>query len=556
MSTKLGRSAFPAGHSRDDFECFGPVATKDTEFAGYRLADFGCFKQDEGTDSNKMYHAAVVKSKKDGKFYLYVEYGRTKDGIPSSPQYQFTVCSDAAEAEREFVKQCAEKNTKRGIWEKVGSKERYVPKPKKDGTTEDLYVVRYMLSRAVGLPAAKNICNKDSLPVAAPTEKKSLKSAKKKIDLSTRKLLKDLLGGTVSYTRSVMVGNAMPALSAITDARDLLDDALVQLKKTGDKVENQVADPTLKKLTYALYGMIPKAKAAGAAEATWILSQDNIGRWKDDLDAFENALKSANVEEVSDDNEDIMQGIPANIESIDMASELGVWLKNWWVNSTRNKHGHRTLQIHNLWKVERHGDFDVFKKNVEVISGEMPEKWNNERPMFYENQKQRPDLTAEERKLFYKSNSALLFHASRSVNVPGIIRENFRFATELKKSGSGVVINGAMFGSNAIYHADDWGKSANYASVPNGSRSMYAGNNGHIAGRYSFMFAVDVALGVPYVSMDAHGFTEPPKGHHSVFGKAGKTSSWGYAGGLQNNEWMIYKKGRNLIKYLAEVSWY
>jgi predicted DNA-binding WGR domain protein len=548
MAKKLGRSEFPSGHSRDDFECFGPVATKDTDFVGCRLADFGCFKQDEGTDSNKFYHAAVVKSKKDGRYYLYVEYGRTKDGVPSSPQYQFTSCSDVAEAEQEFVKQCAEKNTKRGIWEKVGSKERYVPKPKKDGTTEDLYVVRYMLSRAVGLAAAKNICNKDSLPVAAPTEKKSTKTAKKKIDLPTRKLLKDLLGGTVSYTRSVMVGNAMPALSAISDARDLLDDALVRVKKVGDKVENQVADATLKKLTYALYGMIPKAKAAGAAEATWILSQDNIGHWKDDLDAFENALKSANVEEVNDDNDDIMQGIPANIESIDMKSELGMWLNNWWVNSTRNKHGHRTLQIHNLWKIERHGDFDTFKKNVEVISGEMPEKWNNERPMFYENQKQRPDLTASERKLFHNSNSALLFHGTRAVNVAGIIRENLRFPKQLV----GVVTNGAMMGEG-VYSADDWGKSAGYCSVGSG-RSMYAGSNGHVSGRRSFMFGVDVALGNPHVAPGAYGYTDAPKGHHCVLGKHNHTTAWG--GRLQNNEWIIYKKGRIILRYLAELSWY
>ncbi len=546
MATKLGRSALPTGHTREDFECFGPVATKDTDFSGAKLADLGCFKQDEGTDSNKYYHAAVVKSKKDGKYYLYVEYGRTKDGQPSSPQFQFTLCSSESEAMQEFADQCAGKNTKRGVWEKVGSKDRYVPKQKKDGTTEDLYVVRYMISRSVGLPAAKNICNADALPTVV-SNTKSVKKSAKKIDHQTQKLFRDLLGGTLKYTRSVMVGNTLPALSAITDARDLLSDALMQVKKVGNKVDDQIADGTLKKLTYNLYGMIPKSKPQGAAEATWILSQDNIGRWQDDLDAFETALKSANIEEVEDN--DVMQGIPADVESIDLQSELGKWLSNWWVNSTRNRHGHDKLVLHNLWKVSRHGDFDAFKKNVEKVASEMPAKWSEERPMFYENQKQRPDLSAPERKMFHTANSALLFHGTRAVNVPGIIRESLRFPNQLV----GVVINGAMWGPG-VYSADDWGKSANYCSTGGGRRSMYAGDSGHVQGRRSFMFGVDVCLGNPHVGKDAYGYTDAPSGCHSVFGKYGVSNAWG--GKLQNNEWIIYRKGRIVLRYLAEVSWY
>jgi hypothetical protein len=546
MATKLGRNEVPSGHSREDFECFGPVATKDTDFAGCKLADLGCFKQDEGTDSNKYYHAAVVKSKKNGKFYLYVEYGRTKDGLPSSPQFQFTDCGSESEAMDEFVDQCNSKNTKRGIWEKVGSKERFVPKPKKGGT-EDLYVVRYMISRSVGLPAAKNICNADAVVTSAPVAK-TKKKATTSVDVSTRNLFKDLLGGTVKYTRSVMVGNTMPAMSAITDARDLLNDALIQVKQVGDKVSTQVADPTLKKLTYNLYGMIPKSKPHGAPESSWILSQDNIGQWQNDLDAFETALKSTNIEEVEDD--DVMQGIPASVESIDLESDLGKYLANWWKTSSRRKHGHKELQIHNLWKVERHGDYSVFQKGVDSIAKEMPKAWCNERPMFYENQKQRPDLTSTERKLYHNSNTALLFHGTRAVNVAGIIRESLRFPNQLV----GVVINGAMFGPG-VYSADDWGKSANYCSVGSG-RSMYAGHTGHIPNRRSFMFAVDVCLGNPFVAKDAYGYTKAPDGHHCVFGKAGHTSSWGSYGGLQNNEWIIYKKNQIVLKYLAELSWY
>ncbi len=545
---KLGRNEIPSGNNREDFECFGPVATKDTEFKNYKLADLGCFKQ-EDVDSNKYYHACVCKSKKDGKWYMYVEYGRTNDGTSGKPQFQFTACASEAEAMEEFADQCAAKNTKRGVWEQLGSKPRFVPKTKKDGSTEDLYVVRTLVSRAVGLPAAKNICNADAVgttPVVATVVKKN----KSKVDKETSKLFKDLLGGTIKYTRSTMIGGTLPALSAINDARDLLQDAMGRVKVVGSVVDDQVKDPELKKYTYNLYGMIPKVKPQGVAEATWILSQDNIGRWNDDLDAFETALKSANVEETEIDD-DVMQGIPADLEYIPLNTDLGKFLVDWWVNNTRNKHGHSKLQIFNLWKINRHGDDDIFDKSLAGTLSEMPKKWNNERPMFIERQKERPDLTAARRKEYWEGNAFLGFHGTRAVNIPGIIRENLRFPNQLV----GVAITGAMFGPGS-YFADDWGKSANYCSTGGGGRSLYAGSSGHVAGRRSFMFACDVILGNPHVAKDAQGFTSPPTGHHCVFGKAGHTASWGSHGGLQNNEWIIYRKGRQCLRYLAELAWY
>lgn len=180
--------------------------------------------------------------------------------------------------------------------------------------------------------------------------------------------------------------------------------------------------------------------------------------------------------------------------------------------------------------------------------GEMPSKWNNERPLHQTTE--RPDLNAAERKLFHTSNTALMFHGSRSVNVPGIIRENFRFPNEL----TGVIISGAMFGPGT-YFADDVKKSVGYCSNPNPGRTAYYGGGGEVVGRHAFMFAVDVICGHPHVAPDAFGFSKPPKGHHCVFGKAGHTASWGRSGGLMNNEWIIYQKGRVEIRYLAEISW-
>ena len=96
---KIGKSAFPANHTANDFKAFGPVVTKDTEWGDCRLADLGCFKQ-ESVDSNKYYHLSVVQSTKDiNKWFAYFEWGRTRpDGRPDKPSFQFTECSSEIEA--------------------------------------------------------------------------------------------------------------------------------------------------------------------------------------------------------------------------------------------------------------------------------------------------------------------------------------------------------------------------------------------------------------------------------------------------------------------------
>jgi hypothetical protein len=541
MGKKFGIKETPKGLKFDDVECFGPVVSKDTEFDGCRMADMGCFLQEgkgEGgkvIDSNKYYHAAVVKH--DGKWYLYCEWGRTNNGRPSNPNFQFTEFSTEAEAMKDFVSQCKKKNTSRGEWSKVGSREIFVPKKDSNGNLKDLYTIRVLASRAVGLPKAKNICNADAISATATPIKTTTATKTSKVDPKTRKLFKDLLGGAIQYTKSSMVGGTVPAQSAIDDARELLQDALKQVKKIGAKVEDQVKDATLKQLTYTLYGMIPKVKAQGVDEEEWILSKDNIISWQQDLDAFETALKSAGVEDVDDD--DVMSGIPADVSWIDPKSDLGKWLSSWWVSASRNRHDHvRNFKILNMWQIERHGDYKTLERSQRQIAEEIPDKWNKERPLHQD--PSRFDLSTDARKLFQASNTGLVFHGTRSVNVPGIIRENFRFPKELV----GVVTNGAAFGPGT-YFADDFKKSCGYCSSP---RSYWAGGGG-VKGRESFMFACDVAFGHSHVALKSHGYTKPPDGHHSVFAKATKNTY------LQNNEWIIYSKGRAVLKYLAEVSW-
>ncbi len=81
---------FPENAGPNDFDCFGPPATRDGEFENSRICDMGCFTQD-GKDSNKYYHGAVVQNKNSLNWYAYFEWGRTGAARPS---FQFIGCRD------------------------------------------------------------------------------------------------------------------------------------------------------------------------------------------------------------------------------------------------------------------------------------------------------------------------------------------------------------------------------------------------------------------------------------------------------------------------------
>ena len=562
MAVKLGKNAFPAGHSEGDFKGFGPVVSEDTKWGDACLADMGCFKQGE-VDSNKYYHIAVVQSTINSKWFTYFEWGRTRpDGRPNKPAFQFHDCGSQQEAQQVAEKQFHAKNTKRGKWEQVGSKQRFVAK----APGKDVYVVRCTASRLVGLPCCENVANENALGALGAkkaTPKKKVAKKKKAVrqfDPQTIKLFRDLNAGAVQHANTLMTGRStgkatLPTQDSLDYGRELLDDAMARLKVVGDDHTAQVNDRELKLLTYDLYGRIPKHKPLGGAEQTWILSADNIRIWQLDIDALETVLQNQEVtveEEEFDDAPDPLYGIPADVRYIPDTDPLyeylvGEWRGStaghtgWWPNATRYQSGtgRSKLRIHNLWEVQRHGDRPTVRSNQERVLGEMPKNWNNERPMFHDKLKQRPDLNVAERKLFWGTNTGLLFHGTRSVNVPGIVRENLRFPKEL----SGVQITGAMFGPGS-YFADDWSKSAGYCSHPN---SIWGGG-GQVRGRKSFMFAFDVVLGHPHVAPGPRGYAGPPKGHHCVFGKAGHSH-------VANNEWIIYHKGYCEMRYLAEIEW-
>jgi len=529
---KLGRKTFPDGHGPEDFECFGPAATKDGEFENTMIVDMGCFKQD-GTDSNKYYHGAVVQSKKTKDWYAYFEFARTG---ASNPDYSFILCPSKESAQKEYYKKMHSKNDKRGQWIDHPNLGRILRAKAK----KDCYLVRSQATRSTGLPSAKTIKSSEQL-TASQIKKSSSKITRrnKKSDVHPEiiKLMRDLSVGTVKYTKSSMAeGAALPTLAAIEEGTNVLDAAMARLAKLGtNDTTALVSDKELRELTYHLYSRIPKKKPQRVAESTWILGPNNIQQWRFDLDAFESGLNSTdNIVEIQ---EDPYGGMPIDLEYLERTSSLGEMIYSWMPEATRNRHSYLgNLKIKNVYKVHRHGDENklthwqnkIIKDN---ISG-------HEIPLHQ--LRDRADLTRNEKKLFLRTNTVMLFHGTRSVNVKGILSTDLRLPKNLK--GGGAVISGAMFGSSCAYFADDVKKSAGYTSL---RRGYYTSGAGGISNRGAFMFIADVVLGKPHVASGPFGYTKAPDGCHSVMGKAGFSR-------VQNNEFMVYGTEQHRLRYLVE----
>lgn len=536
---KLEKSTFPANHNPNDFKAFGPPAMEDGNFENYKIADMGSFSQGEnskGSDSNKFYHAAVVQSKINGKWYVYFEWGRVG---ATNPQFQFTECCDENQAQSIFAAQCHEKNDKRGVWTTIAGKRTLTAKPGKD-----VYLVRQLATRSCGLPDCKTIKYTEDIKKIVKTPK--LKSSIK-IDPISAKLLADLSGGTISYTRGAMADSSIPSQTAIDYARDILTAAQKRLLIVGDDFDSQIADRDLRDYSAELYRRIPKKKPIGTPDEVWILSQNNILSWQSDLDAFESALnlETTENEEVSDP----YYGLPISMEWLDPKSEIGQFMYYWWPKATANKHYNlRELKVKNIWKISRNGDHEKLIATQERIIKDNPKI--SHKPLFQPNE--RVDVISSEKERYIKSNTGLLHHGTRSANLIGLMKENFRQPKEL----TGVVITGAMFSGcgGGTYLADDIKKSAGYTSL---AGSYWSKGSGGIKSRDAFMLTCDVVLGEPHLAPGPHPYIKPPNGTHCIFGKGRNalayTSGKEYSG-VENNEWIVFNKHQTEMRYLVEFS--
>lgn len=491
---KLPKDTTPSNHSFADFVSFGPVAEKDGEFDNVMMADFGCFNQDGSVDSNKFYFGALIQSSKTNDWYAYFEWGK----VGGHHQFQFLACDSKEEAIKEFQKQLHSKNDKRGEWFEHPTLGKMLRAKK----NKDCYLVRKQTSRNVNIISAQNISNETK---QVPTNTAKASDLKPDLHPECSALLKDLQLGSISYTKSSITGDT-PTQSAIDEARLILKTASATKKLS-----------ELQELTRILYCKVPKIKYKGV-DVT--LSADNIVEWANDLDAFESAIGSSTSEEIRYENY-------VRLEYIEKNTEFFREIDNWINSATRNKHGYISgkMKIRNIYVLYNDTQYKQYKKYQKAIIVE-----NVEKPLHQPNtEKLKPSCD--------KSNTAILFHGSRSANVSRILKSGKLL---LPKALSGVSINGSLYGAGS-YFADDWKKSAGYCSIDN---SAWVRGQGKINSRKAFMFIAHTVLGKPKVEMSPKGYSQPPVGFNSVMGKMGTN--------VLNNEFIIYDENANILNYLVE----
>ena len=519
---KLARDTYPESAAAKDFVCFGPPATRDGELEDVRICDLGCFQQD-GKDSNKYYHGAVVQHRKSKNWYAYFEWGRTGAATRS---FQFVACQCEEDARCTFAKQLHAKNDKRGEWVTIAGIKTLRAKKGKD-----CYLVRPMATRTTGLPDARNITAPRS-PKFQDAVCHTSSNGEKHGDPKTLKLLRDIRIATIDYTRRNMADSSIPTQVAVDEARSILGEASTRIASIDNDLETQINDKKLMQLTRLMFSRIPRKKKVNSDPSTWVLSQDNIQNWTDDLDAFESALHAISLEVHPD--ADILGEMNLEMCWVDPESKIGEKLYGWWPSATANRHKKiKTMAIRNLWKVNRLASEDTIPKTQKRIL-----KSKVDLSHCPCNQpKIRMDVPTKHRSDYKRSNTALLLHGTRSVNVNAILRESFRMPETLVA----VTLTGAKFGPG-IYFTDDWKKAANYS---NAKGSTEAGRVGAVRGRKAFMFAADVVLGTSHVPDRVKGFAKPPRGYHSVFGKADHS-------GVDDNEFVVYKTDQSRLRYLIE----
>ena len=553
MAVKFGRKRMPPGYNASDFQYVGRPANDQGDFGkDVGIADMACVNQFGQHNNAKHYHGGVVKSK-DGRWWVYLEWGRIKPGKSWSghfrgQDFQFVQCSSEADARSFFAKQMNSKNTKRLVKKNIGGRDIWAGKSGKDG-----YIVQKLATRERGLPDAYSI--KDSTgvtvkPKAAPkpvTAVKDSKPAKPKKTYQPQviALCRSLVGGTQDYARAAAASTGIiPTMDAIQEVRDdLLPLALKEISRIGNDVNKQIQDSKLIDLSKLVAALVPRPIPSGGsamarAKAT-ILSTENILSIQQDLDAFEAALKNEDFSmtkaKKQPDYLDVDTIMGAKLTWLDPKSDIGKFVEKTFRGMSNNRHSYlrSKLKVKNMYAVERPKQDQLFVDAVTELAKKRKRVTYKDRARLQPSS--RPDLGSFA-DIAAQANVFVGIHGTRPVNVHPIIKSNLRLPRQLK----GVHITGAAFG-HGIYFATDWKKSYGYT----GHGRAYYGSGGQISGRGFFMFLADVAMGKGYMTKSTGSWVQPPRGTDSV-------AAFPEYSSVVNDEHIIFNPHYQRIRYIIE----
>jgi len=469
--------------------------------------------------SNKFYH---IELQVDGsKCEIFTQYGPTGTSNPTNDWRYFD--ADRTGAEKEF--------------------ERLVKSKVKKG-----YQEIDVAQRAHGSEEAK----KQTKAVQLKNAKDLTKSAAvSKLDAGQKAIVSLFFNAQdefVAQTLKCPLGQLTNA--QIDKGRDSLNEAKDIVNK--NKVLTPDVVNAIDSLTNIFYGLIPHNLGSGARGQMTHLRLDTLDKIvskEEDLDTLLDA-KQVNAVLKKDSSVDAKyNSLNCDFEMIDSNDPLFKFLSDYFAQTKVRGHGYDRERVTKIWKMKRKDAKEhAFMSNAERIAGERKDgkhtfataanRLSGGKSKLWVPGK-RPDLDRTQRALYNRANIWLSWHGTRSANLVGITRRG------LLVRPTGAVHTGSMFGDGK-YFAWQSTKSLNYCDG-----GYWTGGRGSSK---KYMFLMDSAFGNMHEVTSSHFFRSPPKGFHSVYGKAGG----GRYGGLRNDEIITYdfddKDNQSSIRYLFEIA--
>jgi poly [ADP-ribose] polymerase len=470
-----------------------------------RVQDLSC--TDIKGNNNKYYHLEVQVSKDGKSSRVHSEYGRVGATNPAR-EYRYASKDDCIKIFDSIIKSKTQRKN-------------------------EPYVKIDLASRDIGSKGAQAI----KKAVDTADDKKKAPKVASKLDNEVQRLVGSFFSATTQFVATnLKCPLGQLSRDQIDQGRAVLDQAK-QLVNAGQTI-NKKTKEQLEELTSKFYSLIPHNFGFKKLDADKLLLSDlvKIAMKESDLDVFLDAKNASSVLEAEVDEK--YGSLKAGLEPVDKKDPVFKWLDTL-VHETRAAN-HKFLgkiTVKSIFKLARHGEAgysdNQFIQNATDIAKECG-KYN---APHVKKVADRPDIDAKTQKLYQEANVWPVFHGTRNANMVGIVTRGLLIRP------AGAVHAGSMFG-DGIYFAHQSTKALNYSSVKN---SYWAsGSDDH-----GFLFVADAAFGNLHVAKSSHFYKGPPKGFHSVYGKAGETS------GLINDEMITYyptgPKQQHALRYILEI---
>jgi poly [ADP-ribose] polymerase 2/3/4 len=460
-------------------------------------------------NNNNKYYNLEIQEAKDGKFYLYTQYGR----VGGTAAKEYRICSGKFDAESE-----AEKIIKSKL---------------KKG-----YVEVKLVQAAIGSDIAKSKIETSQVSVDDLKKigvKVSEEAEPSKLHPQVSDLIRTWFGVTAEFVEMNLDTKKCPlgqlSADSIIKGRDILEEARKIIHATRTDVSE------LNRLTNLYYSNIPHNFGYNRinADVLRLDADDKIDKAFDILDVFSNAKDVENVISKKSNVDSQYATLKADLEFVDPSAPVWKWI-DAMLHKTRasNHHFLGNLKTHKIFKVARNNEEKLFLETAEQIAKECGK--SNPSQVYAQLVKERPDVPKELRDIYSKANILPGWHGTRRANMIGITTKGLLIRP------SGVVHAGSMYG-DGIYWATQSTKSINYCDVKG---SYWAqGSN-----KTAYLFLADVAYG-NYKMAGGSSFynRQNIKPCHSVFAQGGKS-------GVINDEIITYvpsgKGQQHCIRYIVE----